>query len=184
MIELIKDKKQWHALLEKVENSDCYHTYAYHKLSKKDDEEPILIKYTQSGTCLLLPLLLRHIGDSGYKDATSVYGYSGILSITIAPDFDRTRFQSELLNYLRRHRIISVFSRLHPYIDHQEYLLTGLGTICTPGNVVYIDLKEPLEVQRQGYSKRLKTYINKSRKLCTIISGKSEKHLKRKRKLF
>ena len=43
--------------------------------------------------------------------------------------------------------------------------------------MVYIDLNNPIDIQRQKYSRRLKTYINKSKKSCTVIEGNIEDHL-------
>ena len=178
MIEIIEDRKQWREQLSSVENLDFYHTYDYHQLSKKNDERPVLIKYTAPGTCLLLPLLLRNIENSEYKDAISVYGYAGILTSQIDDGFNTRRFHSLLNAYFNENKIISVFSRLHPYLAHQEDLLKGLGSITTLGKVVYIDLKDTVENQRKMFNKRMKTYLNKSRKICTVIESKSDEAIK------
>lgn len=177
MIEIVKEQKAWSSLLESVEHTDVYHTYCYHHLSKKEGESPILIKYTQNDTCVILPLLIRDIKNSSYKDATSVYGYAGILTAYKEEGFDFVKFQNELKDFFLEQKIVAVFSRLHPYIDYQETFLNGMGTIVNPGNVVCIDLTTSLEVQRQKYSRRLKTYLNKSRKHCTVIKGESEEDI-------
>ena len=83
MIELIEDKKEWKEQIAIIKHSDFYYTYDYHQLSRNDDERPILIKYTEGETSLIMPLLLRDIEDSNYKDVTSVYGYAGPL-ITVS----------------------------------------------------------------------------------------------------
>jgi len=177
MIEIIKDKKAWVEQLAMVELLDFYHTYDYHHLSKNDDELPILIKYTDGLTSLLLPLLVRDIENSNYKDATSVYGYAGTLAINIDEQFKKENFHKELNTYFNDNKIIAVFSRLHPFIEHQEAIHDGLGTITSLGKVIYKNLGDSLEVQRAQYNRRLKTYINKSRKLCTVIEGNIEEHL-------
>lgn len=177
MIEVIKDEKRWSEELSLVEYLDFYHTYDYHCLSKNDDETPLLIKYTSGSTTLFLPLFLRSIDNSEYQDATSVYGYSGILTLNLAKDFNQAHFNQELNTFFNDNKIVSVFSRLHPYIEHQETILGGLGTITTLGKVVYIDLDDTLENQRKMFNKRMKTYLNKSRKSCTVIESKLENHL-------
>lgn len=178
MIELIKDKKLWRAELDIVTNSDFYHTYDYHQLSKNDGENPILVKYIKGKTALLIPLLIRDIEGSYYKDATSVYGYAGPLVQHIDENFKVEDFQFEFNQFLYNNDIVSVFSRLHPAIEHQETLLNGLGTVHALGNVVYIDLTDTVENQRAKFNRRLKTYLNKSRKSCTVIEGNIDEHLK------
>lgn len=177
MIEVIKDKKQWVEQLSLVEHLDFYHTYDYHDLSKSEDELPILIKYTEGATSLVLPLLLRSIKNSNYKDATSVYGYAGILTLSLDAHFNKENFYKELNAFFNEHKIVTVFSRLHPYLKHQEMLLGGLGTITALGKVVYIDLKDTLENQKKMFNRRMKTYLNKSRKTCTVIESKGPAHL-------
>jgi lipid II:glycine glycyltransferase (peptidoglycan interpeptide bridge formation enzyme) len=56
-------------------------------------------------------------------------------------------------------------------------LIEGLGAITELGKVVYVDLTGTIESQRAKYNRRLKTYLNKSRKSCTVIEGNLEDHL-------
>lgn len=177
MIEVIKDKKRWNEELSLIENLDVYHTYDYHHISKKPDELPILIKYSDKGNSIFLPLLIRPIENSSYKDAISVYGYAGILTLHLNGHFSIENFHKELNTFLKENNIISVFSRFHPFLEHQEALLEGLGTIVTRGKVIYIDLNDTLENQRKMYNKRLKTYLNNSRKNCSVIESKLENDL-------
>lgn len=172
MIEIIKTKMQWDEQLLLIDHVDFYHTYDYHHLSKNDGELPILIKYTNGDNSLLLPLLLRNIENSNYKDAVSVYGYAGILTRNIDGNFKKENFHEELNAFFNENKIVSIFSRLHPYLECQESILKGLGTIKTLGKVVYIDLTDTLEDQRKLFNRRMKTYLNKSRKTCTIIESK------------
>lgn len=71
MIEVIKNKRQWNEQLTMIEHLDFYFTYDYHHLSKNKDELPILIKYTNGSTVIILPLLLRPITNTDYQDAIS-----------------------------------------------------------------------------------------------------------------
>ena len=56
-------------------------------------------------------------------------------------------------------------------------MFSGLGQTIPLGNVVYIDLDSSLEIQRAKYNRRLKTYINKSKKACSVISANIDEHL-------
>ncbi|MBA6151382.1 GNAT family N-acetyltransferase [Gelidibacter maritimus] len=171
MIEAIKEKEKWSQQLANVDESDFYFTYDYHHISKKNNELPMLIKYNFGNTVLLLPLLLRPIENTHYFDAVSVYGYAGIIAVHLDDQFNKEHFQKELTEFFKNLKIVSVFSRLHPYLEYQESLLDGLGSVTTLGPVVYIDLKESLTSQRKQFNRRTKTYLNTSRKTCTVIES-------------
>ena len=177
MIKVINDIEEWKTLLTTIEHYDFYHTYDYHQLSKNANEHPILIHYTDGHTSLVLPFLLRDIEDSDYKDATSVYGYAGLLALNIDKDFNPEQFQNELTTFFNENKIIAVFSRFHPFIKESESVLNGLGDIVSLGKVVFIDLNKPLKDLRTTYNRRLRTYLNKSRRLCTVFEGHTETHI-------
>jgi hypothetical protein len=177
MIEIITERTVWNANIKLTRHSDFYHTYFYHNLSKKENETPILIKYKDHDAFVLLPLLVREIENTDYKDATSVYGYAGILCSSDIVDVDKEKFKKELKQYFIENKIVSVFSRLHPFLECQSDILDGIGVISNPGDVVYINLLDSLDIQRKNYRKRLKTHVNKTRRFCNIISGESEAHV-------
>ena len=177
MIEIITSREGWSSFIKLIGHFDFYYTYYYHFLSKRDGERPVLIAYREKDTLIALPLLIREIEGTGYSDATSVYGYTGPLFKSANNDpnvFDTSRFRAELQNFLFDNKIVSVFTRLHPYVAYQEYLLKDIGTINSPGSVVNIDLTLPVDIQRQQYNKRLKTYVNKARRKYTIIQAREE----------
>ncbi|NNE76333.1 MAG: peptidoglycan bridge formation glycyltransferase FemA/FemB family protein [Pricia sp.] len=177
MIEIITDREEWNDTINKIGHYDFYHTYYYHLLSKKDEETHILIVYSEGELIIALPLLLRNIPDTSYRDATSVYGYAGPICNTPGTKSDIELFQKKLHDFLIAENIISVFTRLHPYINYQEIILNNIGSIISPGKVVHIDLRKQLDIQRQQYGSRLKTYVNKARRLYTIFEGKEEKDI-------
>ncbi|WP_422080650.1 GNAT family N-acetyltransferase [Ulvibacterium sp.] len=174
MLEIVRDKEKWDKVIQKCALVDFYHTYSYHQLSKKRGEEPILICYKEGNQIIAIPLLLREIEGSIYKDATSVYGYPGPISSNITEDKHFFLFQKELHNFLKSQNIVSVFSRLNSLIPHQEHCLDRLGLLETPGRLVYIDLTKTLEEQWATYSRRLRTYINKSRSIYSIRQARTE----------
>src|SRR5680860_565729 len=100
MIEIITDKEEWNSFMKLVGHFDFYYSYYYHLLSKKDEEEPMLIAYRETGMLIALPLLVRDIEGTSYKDATSVYGYTGPLCNAEWEDpaaIDNSRFKTCLL---------------------------------------------------------------------------------------
>lgn len=177
MIQIIEDRTQWNALLASCCIADFYHSYDFHTLDKKAGEKAILIHYKDNGLTVLLPLLLREIEGTPYLDATSVYGYAGPLwcgSFTLE---QARRFQQVLQKSLEEMNIVSLFSRLHPYLPKQRELLTGMGEIETLGKVVNIDVTLSPEVQWSHISKRFRSYINKARRLYVVREGKSQEDL-------
>ncbi len=173
-IEIIVEKKSWQNLLNKVKFYDFYHTYDYHYLSKSNDEKPILIKYESKGNIIGLPLLLRRIFDTDYFDVTSVYGYVGPIHNNLNAAFDNFNFKNQLNQFFIKNNIISVFSRLNPYICDQDLILKGIGDLVQLGRVVNIDLTKTLDDQRHIFSKTTKRYINKGKKQCSIRLSNSK----------
>ncbi|WP_349351475.1 MULTISPECIES: GNAT family N-acetyltransferase [unclassified Flagellimonas] len=173
----IENRNVWSEIIDQCYQSDFYHTYDYHIISKKEGDKPVLLKYSHGNTHILLPLLIRNIEGTDLKDATSVYGYVGPLGKNIGTDFDNEEFRRQLDNYLRENKIISVFSRLHPYIANQHQILKNIGKIVSHGKVVNIDLTKSEEEQKKDYKRRLRTYINKEIKEYEIIDGACEKYL-------
>lgn len=177
MIQIITEKKDWDAQLALFENLDFYHTYDYHCLSKSDTESPVLITYTVGAYVIAIPLLIRDIENSDYKDAISVYGYVGALNLNLDSHFKKEDFHKALNTFFHEHKIVSVFSRLHPFLEEEDAFLKDFGETVELGKIVYIDLTQPLENQKAKYNRRLKTYLNKSRKLCTVINANLDEHL-------
>ncbi len=178
MIKIIEHKDEWKLVLEDIKNYDFYHTYDYHLFSRQKGEKPILILYQENYVCIALPLLIRNVFDTQYYDATSVYGYAGPVSKNIDKNFDNTNFITALSTFLSEQKIITLFSRLNPFIKHQETVLEGLGEKPFSGEVVSIDLTEPIDIQRSKYSRRTKTHVNKSRRFCTVRQAANKEEIK------
>lgn len=177
-LEIITKPKDWNSVLQEIGHYDFYHTYDYHTVDKFENQVPTLFKYTENDYLIALPLLIRKIDNTSYYDATSVYGYAGPISKGLDSSFSNEQFIKELLNFFQHKNIISVFSRLNPYINNQHVILENLGDIVNQGKVVNIDLKLNKVIQRQHYQDRLKTHINKSRRHCIIKKAESPKELK------
>ena len=176
--EIIGDKPSWGKILESVDNYDFYHTYDYHHLSKATNETPILVVYKNKSILIAIPFLLRRIFETDYFDLTSVYGYAGPLQKNVTQNFDNKSFSKELNLFFNEKKIVSVFSRLNPFINYQEKILSGLGEIKTLSNIVNIDLTQNIDEQKTHFSKTTKRYINKSNKICEIITAKDAECVK------
>lgn len=168
IFEAITRKDEWDSLIKEIGHYDFYHTYDYHHTSKSEHESPVLLKYQEKDIIIALPLLIRNVFNTPYKDATCVYGYAGPISKGVNNTFNNKNFIKSLKIYFKENNIISVFNRLNPYIDFQDVVLADYGKIKMQGKVVNIDLTLDVEEQRQNYQSRLKTHVNKSRRNCTV----------------
>jgi hypothetical protein len=177
MIEIIKDKKKWDSILKSLDSFDLYHTYDYHHITKNNLDVPILVKYTEDNKIIAIPFLLRIIDGSQYYDLTSVYGYPGPISLKIDKNFNNSNFIAEFKAYLSADNIISVFSRLNPFISNQHRCINKLGELSNLGKVVNIDLTLDLDAQLQAYHKRLRTHVNKARRLCNVKLAETKEEI-------
>jgi len=163
MIEIIKTKEAWEQVLNNCKSFDFYQTYDYHELSKNDNEMPFLVSYKNNDTQIALPLLLRDIEGTDFKDATSVYGHCGPISNGIEVPKHCVDFQTQLKAFFEAEKIVAVFSRLNPYIPFQNEILNGLGAVSLIGNMVNIDLTKDLDAQRSAYRRDTRSRVNKAR---------------------
>lgn len=177
MIEIIKTKEAWEAVLSKCKSYDFHHTYDYHQLSKADNEAPLLVSYQNNDTVIALPLLIRDIEGTKYKDATTVYGHPGPASNEIDITEHAKKFQEGLNSFFESEQIVSVFSRMNPYIPFQEEILNGLGTISDIGNMVNIDLTKDLDAQRSAYRRDTRSRVNKVRRLCSVKKAETKEEV-------
>jgi hypothetical protein len=177
MIEIIRDKKNWDNLLEEVEYYDIYHTYDYHHITKNNLDDPLMVKYTEDNKIIAIPFLMRKIAETHYQDLTSVYGYPGPISKNLDENFNNQNFIIEFNSYLSSHNIISIFSRLNPFISHQHRCIHKLGKLTNLGKVVNINLTLDLDTQLQAYHKRLRTHVNKARRLCNIKHAETKEEV-------
>lgn len=167
MINLIKDKTTWDHTLKDIGNYDFYHSYDYHHILKKENEIPILIVYKSDKTSIAIPFLERKINDT-YYDLTSVHGYLGPISEGITQDFDSTGFQQAFKELLENKKVVSVFSKLNPFIANQNEILNNLGSIQNIGELVFYDQHADDEIQLKGYNRNTRQKLKQLKKSCHV----------------
>ena len=177
-LEIITNPIDWNGVLQEIVSFDFYHTFEYHLIEVIEDQVPTLIVCKNDNNIIALPLLIRKIYNTNYYDATSVYGYAGPISKGITSKFNNKLFIEKVMSFFQENNIISVFSRLNPYINYQRDILKNFGSIVNQGKVVNIDLTLDTTIQRQNYQSRLKTHINKSRRNCIIKKADTPKDLR------
>jgi hypothetical protein len=160
-------------VLRRSRQHDVYHLPWYHAQAERYGEGTSrLFVHEEGGHLIALPLLLRSLrsvprldgAPAGWQDATSVYGYAGPLSSPEVPEWVIRNFQAALANAVREEQVVTVFSRLHPFLP-QAPLLDGLGLCLRTGLTVAIDLTAPPEVQRACYRNNYRSRIKRLQRL-------------------
>lgn len=139
-VEVITTPKEWRQACNNFPFFDYVHTFDFHAISEENAEgEPVLfaVKASAGNTLLLWPALKKQIGDTGFFDLSSVYGYGGPLFIKgLSGELYAVVFE-RLFNEMNRLGFVSLFSRMHPLLTHDLPAdLQGLAL----GDVVVIDV--------------------------------------------
>lgn len=155
----IEDKTKWTDYITRAAAYDFYHTWYYHNLDSSAGSR--LYVYEEGEDFIAYPLVKRVITGSDYFDLSCVYGYTGPISNRPFDTQDAeffARFRRAFLETLQQEKIVSVFSRLHPFFN-QESLLAEFTGVYPNGKTVAIDLRVPVEEQRAAYHKSYRQQI-------------------------
>lgn len=170
VFKVVSSEKVWRDALDEVGGYDCYHTWDFHELSRKNGEgQPLLFLYKGKEGSIAWPLILRlfRARNKEWKDFTSAYGYPGPLVKGHITASDRAEWTRCIVRWCKEHAIVSIFSRLNPLIESAS-VLANLGEIRTIGPTIPIDLREPIDVQRTKFRSSLKRGINKLEKMGAV----------------
>ena len=164
----LDQKDRWNAVVRSMNRYDFYHLAEYHQLEHSG--QSLLLYFSSNGISLALPVVLRTIEGTKYNDLTSVYGYAGPLSNQKNVDEQIVKnFQKQLLHFFNSHQIVSVFNRLHPLFDNQEFIMSGLGEIVDTNQTVGIDLTLPEQEQKRQYAHSVKNHINRLKRKNVFV---------------
>ncbi len=167
MIFDVYEEKEWDSILLEIGSFDFYHTYKYHFFNRKKEEIPILIDYRNEGDLVAIPFLKRKINDA-YSDLTSVHGKVGPVARIRSTNFDNKSFKEEFQEHLSDQRIVSVFSKLNPFVKGQRKILDGIGEIVCTGENMYFDQSQSEEEQVGQYSKSTRKKIIKLQEFVMV----------------
>ncbi|WP_127019360.1 hypothetical protein [Flagellimonas beolgyonensis] len=176
MIFEVFDEKKWDSVLLRIGHYDFYHTFKYHFYNRKSEEAPILIVYENNGTLIAFPFLKRSIDDE-CSDLTSVHGKVGPVAKIAKSTFDNTDFKKEFEEYLIDHNIVSIFSKLNPFIKGQHAILSGLGEIVCTGENMYFDQLESEEEQIEQYSKSTRKKIRRLQEYAIVRECENDEEI-------
>jgi hypothetical protein len=157
----IHQERDWKKIVSQALEFDSYHTWEYHNLT--NDGIPVLLVYHENKDFIAIPLLKRNIPNTDLYDMTSVYGYTGPISNRLFSDISiemKENFKRELQLFFKKNQIVSVFSRLNPFLD-QLPLMNSFQGVHDNGNSVVINLEQTIEQQRLKYDYSLIKQIKK-----------------------
>lgn len=176
------EDQAWSDVINRAKLYDFHHTSCFHQLEQQEGERSILCVGEYGDELIALPLIVRKIPNSDFLDATSVYGYCGPIASSHFKNLKVkcvSKFREDLLNFFKKSRIISVFSRLHPLID-TAYFFDGFGIKKDLNKTICLDLTLDIDEQRRGYRKSNKSEINQLRgkKGYTVVEATSEDQIR------
>lgn len=162
---------KWNSLVNNV-RSDFYHSAEYHRfIEGTSGTRACLAVYGNSERYMAWPYLVRQIGETGFCDGTSAYGYTG--PVTNARHEDEG-FSVEACETIMEHwtdqGLVSMFTCFHPILENSRlcnanpFLENWDGeAIVTLGRSVSIDLSIGSKDRFAAYKKRLRQDIRRSR---------------------
>ena len=170
------DSSKWDEIVRSMNGHNVYQSAAYHRLAEKmDGGKATLFLFEQDSRRAAIPLIIREIDTSpgkpkppgqskkALRDATSVYGYPGILTnCGDAPATFIHQFQTSLRDALQQSNIVTVFVRLGVF-HRCSKLIEGLGSIENVGNTVAIDLANCAVTRFKNYRRNHRTNIKQLR---------------------
>ena len=175
----------WDKVLDEIGECDYFHLAAFHKWAEMRGEgEAVMPVYREGDYVIAFPLLLREINipssehsDKKMKDATCVNGLVGpVTSSKDVPESIINHFQQYMQDFFEQNQILTVFSRLNPFIDH-SHLLDGYGEIIERGILLAIDLTPPPDVQFRNYKKNRREEIRRLKRLGLTCEKVGIEHL-------
>lgn len=182
------DFEKWQYYLDSFpkELRDIYYTHNIYSLySKYGDGSPTCFVFTKNGNTALYPFLLNPINNFGYDltktyyDIQGVYGYNGVLSDSVSPDFINS-FYASFSDYCHSNNIIAEFTRFNPLLNNQEFSKNHLNVFYDRETIkLNLDLDYDTIWSTQ-YSSKNRNMIRKAQKLgynSEIIDNPSESQI-------
>ena len=147
---LSPDDVRWRRFLGQARH-DVYHLPAYCRVAGNYERgEPLAFYAEDAGHAMLMPLLVRDLpselnAPTGWRDATSPYGYSGPIATVGMPTDVQHALLGALRELARDRGIVSAFVRQHPFYAMPAAFFEAIGTVVRHGSVVFVDLAKSEE---------------------------------------
>jgi hypothetical protein len=157
----IFDNKRWDRLIRNAHMFDFSHTWHYH--STASNGEPILLVYEEKNDFVALPIIKKQIPGTDAYEAHTISGYVGPVSSKNFAHMDnglQERFETSMLSYLERERIMHVNIRLHPTI-HASFRPVRADKLHTNDDSLLMDLSHPLELYMPFYGEHFVAEVDR-----------------------
>ena len=169
----------WDRAVVRCGRHDTYHLAGYHRLAEQAGEgEPYLLFFEDAGRTAALPFLRRAVANvpgldhRPDADATSVYGYPGIVTAMrqsdAAAERFRSRFQASLGEVLAELGAVVFFTRQNPLID-TSWMLCPMAQLTTAGPTVAIDLRQSEEEQLRQFRSNHRRDIRRAQREGIVV---------------
>ena len=150
---------------------DIYHLPQYAVLDARlTGSTPAAFWYEQDGQHLLIPLIVRDIPGSAWRDAASPYGYPGPISHASPAE---TGFwepaAAAFAETLRANGVVTAFVRMHPLLPAPLDVLGRHGTMVRHGETVSMDLTVCVEQMWSQTRSDHRNHINRARRDGTRV---------------
>lgn len=153
------DSVRWRQALEHIRH-DVYHLPEYVAFASRHEEagEPVAFVAEDGPARMVVPMILRPVpagfgeaAGAACRDATSPRGYAGPV---LSSDGTDGSFAVQALAGLRQTLcdagVVSLFSRLHPFLSPPPAALERLGSLVDHGESMSVDLAASDEDWRRG----------------------------------
>jgi hypothetical protein len=161
---------QWPEALEKA-GHDIYHLPQYAVLDAAlTGSTAAAFWFEQGGQHLLVPLILRDIPGTSWRDAASPYGYPGPVSQAAAEDTDFwDQACAAFGRTLAAHGVVTAFVRMHPMLPAPREVMARHGAMVLHGETVSMDLTISVEDMWSLTRSDHRNHINRARRAGTRV---------------
>lgn len=182
----LEESFEWDSLVKSLPNYDVYYLSGYVKaFNIHGDGKPMLLWYEYGdihGACVIMirdiadDIRFSNINKGEYQDAITPYGYGGFIFNHIPQVTELSILKSELLKFLKKQNIISVFFRFHPILDNSVFS-DPLCEVVKLGKTISVDISDK-EIIWNNITSKNRNVIRKAEKNGVIIKyGKSSELL-------
>lgn len=166
------DGAEWDALVARLpeELQDIHFTSAYGRVQESAGGKAMLAVSTSMvyHGFMAQPFLMQPIGDTGFFDLKSMYGYGGPFQGEASPELVDI-FRQELTAWARAAGIVSEYCCLHPLLaEYQLPLVRAESVVFSKDVVVIEDLKTFYEY---SVSRRIRRAVSDTREQCIMIEA-------------
>ena len=138
------EAQRWQSAIERLPVSDIYFSDNYHQVVRSNDVCPRYFVYESGEETFCLPILECPIGDTGWCDFATCYGYSGPLSTSSAPEF-LAKSWAAFNECCSASKIIAGFCRFHPLLENVRFAAESNLVTRFDRKTVFIDLEPALD---------------------------------------